>query len=544
MRCDDAIALFTEYRDGDLDPSTRAELEAHLAGCARCRAEYEAIDAARALLRDLRPEPTPSGLARGVRARLRLRPERPSAVLMRWALPAAAAVVLVVVAFGVLRVFERPREAARKAAPSSLQTPLGIRMPERPEEAAAVRRKAAEAKALIEEKARSGEAPPGGMSAPIGGATEHAPAPVTGRPLRRVAPAAPAHALVKVQPSGVALGEAAPPPAPPPPEAAFGGGRGAATKEATSATRTPSGALGQKAPQPQLSPAIASAPPAVTAAPPGPAGPPGPPGAPATAAAKPAKAAPLALPRRTEEERTRAAHERGSLMTIPEQPADRSRPGGAGRYAGISGQARTQSVMVSAQATRTQRAAGNLTLQLRTAQEVQDARVVVRPALPGSQETVVWQGTLNKAIANNLDIPVAASGGPAAKAVPQLVVVSAPQLNSKAYYVFAPTSVQAAPERKRSFADAGKSRRSDEGLIGTWEHTLQALASKKGIYVLAPGGFPMLAPAQVSLPTSEREVTQALGGLGYRVRQQEGVMTIEPLPARTEPPGRARRPRE
>jgi anti-sigma factor RsiW len=32
---------FSEYYEGGLSPARRAELEAHLAACARCRAEYE-----------------------------------------------------------------------------------------------------------------------------------------------------------------------------------------------------------------------------------------------------------------------------------------------------------------------------------------------------------------------------------------------------------------------------------------------------------------------------------------------------------------------
>jgi anti-sigma factor (TIGR02949 family) len=40
MTCNDAIQRLVEYLDGELTAATLAEFEAHLAGCAPCRAYF------------------------------------------------------------------------------------------------------------------------------------------------------------------------------------------------------------------------------------------------------------------------------------------------------------------------------------------------------------------------------------------------------------------------------------------------------------------------------------------------------------------------
>jgi predicted anti-sigma-YlaC factor YlaD len=61
MTCAEAVAQLGGYLDGQLAPSVRAELDAHLAACARCRAqfareaEFEAVVA-----RSLRAAPDPA----------------------------------------------------------------------------------------------------------------------------------------------------------------------------------------------------------------------------------------------------------------------------------------------------------------------------------------------------------------------------------------------------------------------------------------------------------------------------------------------------
>jgi hypothetical protein len=54
--------LLTAYLDGEVDPDERAEVEAHLATCAFCRAELEEERAVRGAVRDLPPVDAPFGL--------------------------------------------------------------------------------------------------------------------------------------------------------------------------------------------------------------------------------------------------------------------------------------------------------------------------------------------------------------------------------------------------------------------------------------------------------------------------------------------------
>lgn len=78
--------------DGELDAATAAAVAAHLEACPGCRVQAEGERALRARLRALPAPPLPDGLEARVRSRLR----RPSnaAVLVRWALPVAATLVL------------------------------------------------------------------------------------------------------------------------------------------------------------------------------------------------------------------------------------------------------------------------------------------------------------------------------------------------------------------------------------------------------------------------------------------------------------------
>jgi anti-sigma factor RsiW len=81
----------TAYVDGALDEEARAQLEAHLAECSECREQARIETELRQRLRELpQPEPGPD-LERRVRARLRR--GRPRG--LRWVLPAAATLLLV-----------------------------------------------------------------------------------------------------------------------------------------------------------------------------------------------------------------------------------------------------------------------------------------------------------------------------------------------------------------------------------------------------------------------------------------------------------------
>lgn len=96
----------TAYLDGALPPPRRAEVEAHLGGCAACRAERDRLAAAIALLGQLPPAPVPSpGFEQRFHARLaaeRATARRPllARLAWRWLAPglagaaAAAGVVL------------------------------------------------------------------------------------------------------------------------------------------------------------------------------------------------------------------------------------------------------------------------------------------------------------------------------------------------------------------------------------------------------------------------------------------------------------------
>jgi anti-sigma factor RsiW len=84
--------LLAEYVDGTLSPDARAEMEAHLAGCARCREELALAEEARGALGRLSDVPPPEGLTFLVRRRAGrgLAPRT-----ARWVAAGAAAAVLV-----------------------------------------------------------------------------------------------------------------------------------------------------------------------------------------------------------------------------------------------------------------------------------------------------------------------------------------------------------------------------------------------------------------------------------------------------------------
>lgn len=71
MTCDDIRARMDDYLDGQLPPAERAAVAAHLAGCATCRQEADALDGllreARTLPRSLTP---PRELWTGIEQRL------------------------------------------------------------------------------------------------------------------------------------------------------------------------------------------------------------------------------------------------------------------------------------------------------------------------------------------------------------------------------------------------------------------------------------------------------------------------------------------
>ena len=71
MKCTDASRLLDAYCDGELDLAASLEVEAHVEGCARCKASVGALQALRrAFERIPEPDRAPESLARKVRAGL------------------------------------------------------------------------------------------------------------------------------------------------------------------------------------------------------------------------------------------------------------------------------------------------------------------------------------------------------------------------------------------------------------------------------------------------------------------------------------------
>jgi len=477
MRCDNVIELFSRYREADLDPAARGELEAHLAACDRCREEFASLDAICATLRELRPEPAPAGLARAVRARLDARRERPRAVLMRWAVPAAAAALLVAAAFGVMRLTP-PREAARRA-------PMPARVP---------------------------------VSAPhLGREADRA----TIRELESVAPPAEQERM-----DTAALDELPAPSAVP------------SAKLKVEPEATPKREPGRTPPARAVTPSIERGA--------GAAGPPPPPAPlavrPSGVAAEPKrKVAPSAEAPKTGEVGAGAFYERAARPAAPTEEA-------AGTRAHVADQmtlSRDLSLLeVSAEASETQVADGRLTLQLKTDRTVENARVSLRFAETDEGETVLWEGTLEKSKVNMREVHVPRPR-PGSAGAQQQVVVSGPRLDSRAYYVFAPSAPgrAAAPPATVGARVRGKPENKRAALSGTWNDVLQAAAFENGVYILAPADFPVREQVPVAAPPPKPTLPHALNRIGYGVRQQKGAWTIEPVPGRESAPRRAGRSR-
>lgn len=117
--------LLAPYVDGALDPSERAAVEAHLAGCARCRQEVELARRAVEALRALGEEPVPLGVTAPVLAQARGRAE-PAWRSLRWAVGLAAAAVLALAGALVLpQVIRGPVGPRGGAGMEAAQTDLG-----------------------------------------------------------------------------------------------------------------------------------------------------------------------------------------------------------------------------------------------------------------------------------------------------------------------------------------------------------------------------------------------------------------------------------
>ncbi len=110
MSCDRARRLFGACWDDELTHAEREWLEAHLAGCARCRKEYDEYSRALELVGTLPRAEAPPDLVERVLARSRhaaVAPDALSAAPARWAPALAAAAAVVVLAVAALLVLPR-----------------------------------------------------------------------------------------------------------------------------------------------------------------------------------------------------------------------------------------------------------------------------------------------------------------------------------------------------------------------------------------------------------------------------------------------------
>lgn len=133
MNHEAARELLLDRSYGELPPDRARELEAHLAGCAGCRAEAERIEATRAMMRKLSLEPEPGGerilLAAAKEAAGRARPRRFSWLGLSLAAGAVATVVVAVASMRPPPGEERDEEAraARQQPPATGAVPAAPR---------------------------------------------------------------------------------------------------------------------------------------------------------------------------------------------------------------------------------------------------------------------------------------------------------------------------------------------------------------------------------------------------------------------------------
>ncbi|HUT74619.1 MAG TPA: zf-HC2 domain-containing protein [Armatimonadota bacterium] len=488
MRCRDVIDRFSRYRDGDLGAGERRELEAHLGACVRCREEFAALEAVLRSLRELQAEPAPPALVGAVRARLQARGDGPRAVMVRWAVPVAAAALLAVAAFGVMHLTtrEEPSFRSRTAAqaPARLRDDSGDALRQPPLRTPAPMTGAA---------APSAERPAPPVHPGVPAATAAQPRGANGRePSRPSAGYAPTKAEA---PAVSPLTLTGPPPmGTESPRASGAGAESAVTKGRTAAE--------------QEEHVPSSAAPSVAAEP-------------ATPSLRAARAA-VATP--------------GEGKRAPAADLD-----DALRF----GERAATSIAVTAQASHTQLSNRNLTLQLKPNDDVEDAQVSLRSADARSPEVVLWQGRLDKSRVNNVDVQVAAPGPDMAT---QQLVIRGAQVQPQAYYVFAPVSAErteAAPAGAAGpSGPPGPMTRVSKGkptASATWDEVLQGLASGQGVYVLAPEGFPTGRRAGLGARPAQKTIAKALERMGYALRGGEGTLTIWPVPQPPATPGRAKR---
>lgn len=131
MTCKHTRQLFSRHVDGRTSDGERAEIEAHLPGCAGCRAELARLEVPARALRAIGPAPVPEGLAeRSWRAAIAAR-HRPSSFAdgFVWAAQRAAAAGAVAAALvwgGFLLEGSGPGPAELVAAPDAAEMAVSL----------------------------------------------------------------------------------------------------------------------------------------------------------------------------------------------------------------------------------------------------------------------------------------------------------------------------------------------------------------------------------------------------------------------------------
>ena len=119
-----------DYADGSLDEAARAIVEAHLAGCASCRALAADFAALRSLARTLEPQVPPPHAWTRLAAALEERPRSRSWLSGPWTVwqPLAAAAMALLITAGLWSVAERLTPSAPPAATATGGTAERLRL--------------------------------------------------------------------------------------------------------------------------------------------------------------------------------------------------------------------------------------------------------------------------------------------------------------------------------------------------------------------------------------------------------------------------------
>jgi Putative zinc-finger len=122
MTCAETRDLFSALADDALDPSERAALDAHLAGCADCRRELAGLLRTVKLVRALDPGYAPAGFVDRVLAAARPTPW-PTWLARRLALPVGVAALLVIGGLAAMLFRASPEQQRAAQYPATTPTP-------------------------------------------------------------------------------------------------------------------------------------------------------------------------------------------------------------------------------------------------------------------------------------------------------------------------------------------------------------------------------------------------------------------------------------